>query len=75
MVTRDAIANIVHQEIRLYDLTLVHDTDSTGLVDGFAEVEVHFGSFRAQAQSAFIVPNRALRGKGVTIRYGVDPCA
>lgn len=72
VVSMNAVANIVHREIRLYDLTRVYDTDITGPVNGFAKVEVHFGSFRAQAHSAFIVLNRALRGKGVKISYGID---
>lgn len=58
VVSMNAVANIVHREIRLYDLARVYDTDITGPVHGFAEVEVHFGSFRAQAHSAFIVLNR-----------------
>lgn len=49
------MANIVHRDIRPYDLALVFETDYTMLVDGFVEVEVQFGSFRAQAHSAFIV--------------------
>jgi hypothetical protein len=75
VVTTKSVADIVHREIRLYDLVMVCETDYSELVDGFVEVEVHFGSFRAQAQSAHIVLNRALRRKRVRISYGVDSCA
>lgn len=74
LVSMAAVASIVHKNIRMYDLALVCETDYT-LVDGGFEVEVHFGIFRAQAHSAYIVLNRAFHGKGVKISYGTDPCA
>lgn len=74
LVSMAAVASIVHKSIRMYDLALVCETDYT-LVDGGFEVEVHFGSFRAQAHSAYFVLNRAFHGKGVKISYGTDPCA
>ena len=75
VVSRETVTNIIHREIRLYDLAMVCETVYPALVDGFVELEMHFSSFRAQAQSAHIVLNRALRRKGVKISYGVDPCA
>lgn len=75
LVSTAAVASIVHKAIRLYNLALGCETDYTMLVDGLFEVEVHFGSFRAQAHSAYIVLNRAFRGKNVKISYGTAPCA
>lgn len=75
LVSTAAVASILHKAIRLYNLALGCETDYTMLVDGLFEVEVHFGSFRAQAHSAYIVLNRAFRGKNVKISYGTAPCA
>ncbi|KAK3346414.1 hypothetical protein B0T25DRAFT_460504 [Lasiosphaeria hispida] len=38
------------------------------------ELTLQFGSFRAQAESAFIVLIRRLGDLGVTFSYGMDPC-
>ncbi|KAK1830983.1 hypothetical protein QBC39DRAFT_259705, partial [Podospora conica] len=76
LVNAETIADIIAKEIRLYDLVLVIETDYTLVTSkGYWELEVHFGSFRAQGHSAFIVLNRALGEKGVKVSYGPDPCA
>ncbi|KAK0723631.1 hypothetical protein B0T21DRAFT_337169 [Apiosordaria backusii] len=44
-------------------------------VEGWATIELRFGSYRGQASQAMMVVKRELRVFGIGGRFGVDPCA
>lgn len=74
IVNRVSILRIIQENIRIYDMD--HMTERAyGPIKGFSQMEMQFGSFRAQGHSAFIVLNRALAGKAVQVLYGADPCS
>ncbi|KAK0665771.1 hypothetical protein QBC41DRAFT_349375 [Cercophora samala] len=43
-------------------------------VEGWATLEVRFGSYRAQASQVYMVVKRKLRQFGIGVRFGLDPC-
>lgn len=74
IVNHANILAIIDANIRMYDLDRVTERVFAP-IRGFSQVEMQFGSFRAQGHSAFIVHNRALAGKAVQVLYGADPCS
>jgi len=72
VVNQDALFVTIDREIRHYDLISVSES-SEGLARGFVRIELEFGSFRAQAHSAYVVLNRALRNQWGRVTYGVIP--
>ncbi|KAK1830979.1 hypothetical protein QBC39DRAFT_352602 [Podospora conica] len=73
LVNLRRIYEILDQNIRKYDLERATEK-AHEFRHGHAEVELHFGSFRAQGESAWIVLKRNWQAKGVRVLYGTDPC-
>lgn len=73
IVNLTTVLGIIDNNIRMYELEHVTEKDYEQ-IQGWLEIELHFGSFRAQGHSAFIVLKRVLGRKGVRVTHGVDPC-
>lgn len=72
-VNLTTVLDIIDKNIRIYELE--HLTEKAyEHIQGWVEIELHFGSFRAQGHSAFIVLKRLLGRKGARVTHGVDPC-
>ncbi|KAK5659341.1 hypothetical protein OQA88_1434 [Cercophora sp. LCS_1] len=66
-------ALLVPPRLRFYHLDRVLPLRETRHPD-LVELEVHFASFRAQAEAASVIVRREWRPLGVTVRFGDDPC-
>lgn len=73
IVNVKVISKVIDENIRYYDMEKASIKPLDGM-EGFAEMELHFGCFRAQAHSALIVLNRELGGARFRVSYGTDPC-
>lgn len=73
IVNIKVISKVIDGNIRYYDMEKANIKQLDGM-EGFAEMELHFGCFRAQAHSALIVLNRELGGTRFRVSYGTDPC-
>lgn len=73
IVNVKVISKVIDDNIRYYDMEKASLKPLDGM-EGFAEMELHFGCFRAQAHSALIVLNRELGGARFRVSYGTDPC-
>lgn len=73
IVNIKVISKVIDGNIRYYDMEKASVKPLDG-IEGFAEMELHFGCFRAQAHSALIVLNRELGGPRFRVNYGTDPC-
>ncbi|KAK0738114.1 hypothetical protein B0T18DRAFT_333454 [Schizothecium vesticola] len=73
VVNIKVISKVIDENIRYYDMEKA-SVKTHDFIEGFAEMELHFACFRAQAHSAVIVLNRELRGAGFRISYGTDRC-
>ncbi|KAK1830982.1 hypothetical protein QBC39DRAFT_352604 [Podospora conica] len=73
MVNVTVISEFINKLIPKYDMENIYLKPHES-IQGFSELQLHFGGFRGQAGRAMVALKRKFRGSGVRITYGDDPC-